>query len=123
LSHEGYDRYAAHPAAPAVLSAGNRTISIGIVTQTSPSGPDDRQVESEEYRDGGCLPLGYSRPTREIGWNRDGPAMKTYGVAWGRKAGPVLPDGPRGPSWVQARPPRAELVLGGEWWASGGTGV
>ncbi|RSH91339.1 hypothetical protein EHS25_009638 [Saitozyma podzolica] len=123
LSHEGYDRYAAHPAAPAVLSAGNRTISIGIVTQTSPSGPDDRQVESEEYRDRGYLPLGYARPTREIGWNRDGPAMKTYGVAWGRKAGPVLPDGPRGPSWVQARPPRAELVLGGEWWASGGTGV
>ncbi|GFZ48819.1 hypothetical protein JCM24511_06568 [Saitozyma sp. JCM 24511] len=123
LSHEGYDRYAAHPAAPAVQSAGNRTMPNGLATQTSAGGLDDGQVETDEYRDGGYLPLGYARPTREIGWNRDGPAMKTYGVAWGRKAGPALPDGPRGPSWVQARPPRAELVLGGEWLASGGTGM
>lgn len=47
--------------------------------------------------------------------------MRTYGIAWKREGDPEkLPEGPEGPRWVQARPPRVDHVLGGSWWESGG---
>jgi hypothetical protein len=101
---EGYDRYAAHPA---VLSPTTVNRSQNQQRDSAPTG-------QTEY-----IPMGYARPTREIEWNRDGPAMRTHGVAWKREAD-VLPVAPEGPRWVQARPPRAVEVQSGGYWESGG---
>jgi len=75
----------------------------------------------EEY-----IPEGYPRPVREIGWNREGPAMARPGIAWGRQKdvpeGFSLPETPAGPRWVVARPPAKGGLRGDEWWESGGEG-
>lgn len=54
------------------------------------------------------VPPGFPKPTREVPWNREGPAMRTHGVAWLREseigeAG--LPATPKGARWDVARPP------------------
>lgn len=96
---EGYDRYVAHPAvtSPTTTTSsimknrpeiGARSVSANVIPA------------SKEY-----IPLGFARPTRDVAWNRDGPAMKTHGVAWHREAD-ILPLAPEGPRWTQARPPR-----------------
>lgn len=108
LSQIPYDRYAPHPASP----------TTNISSQTPI--PFQTQAQSQQRIHQEYLPPGYADPTREIEWNRDGPAMKTYGVAWKRDVpgGPGLALGPSGPRWVQARPPPERL--GGGWGFSGG---
>ena len=110
-SHDTYDRYAAHPAAPPPDRVDRYLNNPTSLTQ-------ETGIQPSQY-----VPIGYATPTREIGWNRDGPAMKTHGVAWNRHtAGMVLPEIPEGPRWIQARPPRDDMVSGGAWWESGGQG-
>ena len=127
LEDEPYDRYSTHPAAPAPdrvdRAVGQAVDTIPAVMSVSPVHPrtDTQFVENSGAQS--YLPVGYARPTKDFPWNRDGPAMKTYGVAWQRDAGGALPDAPEGPRWVQARPPRAQVVQGGGWWESGGQGV
>ena len=103
--------YMMHPAAPTSLRPD--TNRKEPATPAAPRSPPPKK----EY-----IPLGYADPTRQdIEVNRDGPAMKTYGVAWKRHYdGIVLPPRPSGPSFVQARPPRPDLIEGGEWNQSGG---
>lgn len=132
--NDGYDRYAAHPAGPTPSEFTSRS-GVELRTAESPSGipPTSPSLTSPTspadttyFPEGDSvlyLPLGYARPTKEIGWNREGPAMKTHGVAWNRhQEGMVLPETPDGSRWIQARPPRAEMVAGGSWWESGGQG-
>lgn len=101
-----YDRYAAHPAAP--------TPSRKEIT-APPLRMDLKVVKPEDYR-----PPSFPAATKALAWNRDGPAMKTHGIAWARKApeGP-LPTGPAGPRWAQARPPNLVVQDRGNWWESG----
>lgn len=120
---EVYDRYSTHPAAP-VPDRADRYVyspSAGSSKSRAPVSPSptDMILVGDAY-----LPVGYARPVKELEWNRDGPAMKTYGVAWKRHTEDlVLPKGPEGPRWVQARPPRVDVLSGGGWWESGGQGV
>jgi hypothetical protein len=101
-----YDRYMAHPAVP--------TPSRKEVT-APPMRMDVKIVKPEDYR-----PPAFPAPTKPRPWNRDGPAMKTHGVAWGREAPEgQLPTGPAGPRWAQARPPRLDIQQTGNWWESG----
>ncbi|WVQ84591.1 hypothetical protein IAT38_006745 [Cryptococcus sp. DSM 104549] len=127
LADEPYDRYAAHPSAPApdrldrALHGGSSPSYAGTHTETESllRPPQERPPSNGEY-----LPLGYARPVRDVAWNREGPAMKTHGIAWLREGDPGrLPEGPEGPRWAVARPPRGEHVLGGGWWQSGGDGT
>ena len=114
LSHDGYDRYTAHPATPCPARTAREQPGTSTTTRQSTPLPPPMT----EYR-----PMGYAPLTRAVPWNRDGPAMKTHGVAWKKHTeGLVLPQGPAGPRWQQAGPPRAEAVVGGGWWESGGQG-
>jgi len=113
LSDEGYDRYSAHPAEaedpprPPRPSPSHAQPPLSSVQTSS---------HSAQY-----IPVGFASPTKELAWNRDGPAMKTHGVAWNRNIDDlVLPARPQGPRLIQARPPREEMVTGGGWWESGG---
>ena len=110
---EGYDRYVAHPAIPSPTTIDRSAQQQQLQREAFGSQPVSG-TQNAEY-----IPLGYARPTRELEWNRDGPAMKTHGVAWKRDAA-VLASAPEGPRWVQARPPREMAVQGGGWWESGG---
>jgi hypothetical protein len=105
---EDYDRYMAHPAAPSPLP--------GTARKTAPPlRMDLKIVKPEDYR-----PPAFPAPTKPLAWNRDGPAMKTHGVAWAREAPEGhLPTGPAGPRWAQARPPRLDFQQTGNWWESG----
>ena len=104
---EDYDRYMAHPAAP--------TISRQEVSAPPPMRMDVKVVKPEEYR-----PPSFPAPTKALAWNRDGPAMKTHGVAWKRDAPEgQIPTGPAGPRWAQARPPNLVVQDRGNWWESG----
>ena len=105
---EDYDRYMAHPAAPSPLpGAAPKTVP--------PLRMDLKIVKPEDYR-----PPAFPGPTKPLAWNRDGPAMKTHGVAWAREAPEgQLPTGPAGPRWAQARPPRLDFQQTGNWWESG----
>jgi hypothetical protein len=105
---EDYDRYMAHPAAPSPLP--------GTARKTEPPlRMDLKIVKPEDYR-----PPAFPAPTKPLAWNRDGPAMKTHGVAWAREAPEgQLPTGPAGPRWAQARPPRLDFQRTGNWWESG----
>ena len=105
---EDYDRYMAHPAAPSPLP--------GTARKTAPPlRMDLKIVKPEDYR-----PPAFPAPTKPLAWNRDGPAMKTHGVAWAREAPEgQLPTGPAGPRWAQARPPRLDFQQTGNWWESG----
>ncbi|KAK1927367.1 hypothetical protein DB88DRAFT_477765 [Papiliotrema laurentii] len=113
ISDDMYDRYSTHPAAPQP-DRSDRHGSQRMNHSSSGSTGDGFHY----------LPPGYARPTKDLEWNRDGPAMKTYGIAWKRHRDDiVLPHGPAGPRWVQAKPPRAAVVMGGGWWESGGAGM
>jgi len=102
LEDQGFDRYAAHPAAPASHQEEGRATTIG-------SSNDGSSPKANDY-----IPLGYARPPREVQWNREGPAMRTHGIAWLREGeAEALPDRPVGPRMVQARPPRAAFVEAG----------
>jgi hypothetical protein len=105
---EDYDRYMAHPAAPSPLP--------GTARKTAPPlRMDLKIVKPEDYR-----PPAFPAPTKPLAWNRDGPAMKTHGVAWAREAPEgQLPTGPAGSRWAQARPPRLDFQRTGNWWESG----
>ncbi|ORX37404.1 hypothetical protein BD324DRAFT_448018 [Kockovaella imperatae] len=121
LAHEepGYDPYSMHPAAPAPPRADRDILSTSITQNIDP--PLSASTSSTAERSGTYTPIGYAGPTRPVAWNRDGPAMKTYGVAWKKHVdGLVLPNEPQGPRWIQARPPRSGVVIGGEWGQSGG---
>jgi hypothetical protein len=103
-----YDRYTAHPAIP--------THSRADSGKQSPLRMDVKTITAAEYRPP-CFP---PVPSKNLKWNREGPAMKTHGIAWMRDApeGP-LPSGPQGPRWAQARPPNLDLPQDGNWWESG----
>ena len=109
--HSGYSAtesaLSARPPKPRTLPQASQQSSS---TGTSPL-PAQRQTT--------YLPVGYPDPTRDLKWNREGPAMRTHGIAWMRDV-VDLPDGPAGPRWVQARPPRVDVTQGGSWWESGG---
>ncbi|WVQ93040.1 hypothetical protein IAU59_000104 [Kwoniella sp. CBS 9459] len=120
LSHIEYDRYEAHPAPPpgpdsntfyAHSTPHSHTGSAS--GSTSPTG--HTPPPPKEY-----IPPAFPKPTRDVKWNRTGPAMKTHGIAWLRE-GEVgeLPHAPKGPRYIVARPPRAERISGGNWWSSG----
>jgi hypothetical protein len=109
---EDYDRYTAHPAVPSERAdhepqAKSRRPALGM---------DLKNIPAAEYRPP-CFP---PVPSKKLKWNREGPAMKTHGVAWLRDTpdGP-LPTGPQGPRWAQARPPNLDLPQDGNWWESG----
>jgi hypothetical protein len=109
---EDFDRYTAHPA---VSVPPRMDITAGSSPATSPRRMDVKDVKPADYR-----PPAFPAPTKALAWNRDGPAMKTYGVAWKREAPDgQLPSGPAGPRWAQARPPRLDLQQTGNWWESG----
>jgi len=112
LSRDGYDRYAAHPNVPTDETDRYTThASSPTITQEG-----NAAAMKPEY-----VPVGSAAPTKELAWNRDGPAMKTHGVAWKRHSeNLVLPKGPQGPRLIQAKPPRVDIVTGGGWWESGG---
>ncbi|WWD19738.1 hypothetical protein CI109_104202 [Kwoniella shandongensis] len=118
LGDDLYDRYSPHPAAPVPewMERQLRTShSQPSLSKRSPSST----TKQEDY-----IPIGYARPVKELAWNRTGPAMKTYGIAWLREGeAESLPEGPKGPRWEVARPPRAEQVQGGGWWQSGADGT
>ena len=124
--HDPYDPYMMHPAAAtpprADIDHVAMTMQIAYAGQSaSPAGAVGTTAAGDAVLSGTYKPLGYADPTRKLEWNRDGPAMKTYGVAWKRHSeGMVLPHGPAGPRWTQARPPRSGVVTGGEWGQSGG---
>jgi hypothetical protein len=103
-----YDRYTAHPAIPAHSRADSG--------RQTPLRMDVKTITAAEYRPP-CFP---PVPSKNLKWNREGPAMKTHGIAWMRDApeGP-LPSGPQGPRWAQARPPNLDLPQDGNWWESG----
>lgn len=106
---DDYDRYMARPAAPTPLR------NEAVPKTAPPLRMDLKIVKPEDYR-----PPAFPAPTKPRPWNRDGPAMKTHGVAWGREAPEgQLPTGPAGPRWAQARPPRLDLQQTGNWWESG----
>ena len=108
LSCDGYDRYSAHPA------------DTGEIIP-DPKSPTIAPTGTAATTSTGYIPVGFASPTKDLAWNRDGPAMKTHGVAWKRHTDHlVLPTGPAGPRWTQARPPRVDVVTGGGWWESGG---
>lgn len=105
---EEYDPYMAHPAALSPTSAlhsyhGRISVQPEDTSEIA-SGPD---IPTGEY-----VPPGFPKPTQNTPWNREGPAMKTHGIPWQRDV-ETLPFVPRGPRWVQARPPRTN---GGEQW-------
>lgn len=108
---EDYDRYAAHPAAPVPPRADLAPEQLARV----PQGPGLKQVTAENYR-----PPGFPKPVRSLGINRDGPAMRTHGIAWDREGTvDALPGGPAGPRWIQARPPVPAGQPSGNWWQAG----
>lgn len=112
---DGYDRYTAHPAAPVPPRIDTATASSGPATP--PRGAGLKHVTADTYR-----PPGLPKPLKEIGWNRDGPAMRTYGIAWLREGdADALPGAPAGPRWIQARPPASAATAqgGASWWESG----
>ncbi|OCF32399.1 hypothetical protein I316_05824 [Kwoniella heveanensis BCC8398] len=133
LSDDEYDRYQAHPAPPPGPGSGTfesrssphspTTSSLAPSTgpdhNTPPLGADVMPAPPKEY-----IPPAFPKPTRDVAWNRTGPAMKTHGIAWLRE-GEVgeLPQAPKGPRYIVARPPRAETISGGNWWSSGGEGT
>lgn len=111
---DGYDRYTAHPAAPTPRRAEPSSRPTGA---DPPRGAGLNHVTADTYR-----PPGLPKPNKEIPWNRDGPAMRTYGIAWLREGDvEALPGGPAGPRWIQARPPASAAVAqsGDSWWESG----
>ena len=119
VDEAGYDPYSMHPAAATPPRADRDTVGDTMVpapvTGLAPPAP------AGKYPNGVYYPPGYAKPTRQVEWNRDGPAMKTHGVAWKKGADDlVLPDRPMGPRWLQARPPRTNVVVGGGWGQSGG---
>lgn len=153
LDDDPYDRYTAHPAAPTPpradqhvntlpRSPGSHQVSPTVSllrVPTPPSGgaasvaSETRSlargaVISETARSMGApkvyTPLGHPLPKRHLPWNREGPAMRTHGVAWVRQdqvGENGLSVAPAGPRWDVARPPRGEMVTGGTgWWESGG---
>ncbi|CAD6568750.1 MAG: hypothetical protein TREMPRED_004744 [Tremellales sp. Tagirdzhanova-0007] len=139
FSEQGYDRYAAHPAAPVPdrldrdYSAGQFSsaplrANDGVVTSTEPGVNGVARVDQIDVKAKGettktYLPLGYATPPRDMVLNRTGPAMARHGVAWGRhEDGLILPDVPEGPRWLVAKPPRDGEMRGGGWWESGGEG-
>ncbi|KAK8853308.1 hypothetical protein IAR55_004012 [Kwoniella newhampshirensis] len=125
LADDGYDRHSPHPAAP-VPERAERQLRTTRSHQSSsqPSEAGRQTSQSVSTKPENYIPIGYARPVNEIPWNRTGPAMKTHGIAWLREGNPeALPDGPEGPRWEIARPPRAGQVLGGGWWQSGGDGT
>lgn len=115
LSDDGYDRYTAHPAAPVSLRADTNSDTISNLNRP-PRGAGLKHVTADTYR-----PPGFPKPLKDIEWNRDGPAMRTYGIAWLREAeADTLPGRPAGPRWIQARPPASAVQSGGSWWESAG---
>ena len=113
----GYDPYTMHPAAATPPRADREAVKDTMVPVTglAPPAPEGK------YPNGVYFPPGYAKPTKNLEWNRDGPAMRTHGVAWKRHNDElVLPDRPKGPRWLQARPPRTTVVTGGGWEQSGG---
>ncbi|OWZ33453.1 sulfite reductase (NADPH) hemoprotein beta-component [Cryptococcus neoformans AD2-60a] len=123
LFDDPYDRYATHPNAPTPDGI-EKLLSLSSSPSPSISKPPStplRPLQPKAPKDGDYIPPGFAKPTKNLSWNRDGPAMRTYGIAWKREGDPEkLPEGPEGPRWVQARPPRVDHVLGGSWWESGG---
>ena len=113
LTPDGYDRYTTHPAAPVpertrrMTQNGHRPQPTEVIEPSPQSHPDVKEAPNTPPV---YLPLGYARPPRELEWNRDGPAMKTYGVAWKRDPGGDLPGEPAGPRWTVARPPRNSQI-------------
>ena len=96
--------YGAGLAVPSVarhLHAGSMSSTM-TASPAAPQTPSDLPLMGSDY-----APLGFPKPTRAIAWNRDGPTMKSPGVAWHRDAPPDVPmsPAPEGPSWQQARPP------------------
>lgn len=95
--------------------------SASMSTMTvSPQTPADKPLMTSDY-----LTPGFPKPTRPIAWNRDGPTMKSPGIAWHRDVAPDAPlsPAPSGPSWQQAAPPNYGPILpdrasshGSGWW-------
>ena len=110
-SEDGYDPYEAHPApANAVLTHSVEKPKAA----NKPPGAGLKHVSPDSYR-----PPGFPKPVKELAWNREGPAMKTHGVAWLREAElDALPGGPAGPRYIQARPPALAIQNGSSWWES-----
>lgn len=86
----------------------------------SPQTPADKPLMGSAY-----LTPGFPKPTRAIAWNRDGPTMKSLGIAWHRDVALDAPmsRAPSGPSWQQAAPPKYGPILpdrasshGSGWW-------
>lgn len=123
LFDDPYDRYATHPNAPTPDRI-EKLLSLSPYPSPSTAKPSStplRPPQPKAPKDGHYTPPGFAKPTKNLSWNRDGPAMRTYGIAWKREGDPEkLPEGPEGPRLVQARPPRVDHVLGGSWWESGG---
>ncbi|WWD03779.1 hypothetical protein V865_001835 [Kwoniella europaea PYCC6329] len=117
MDNEEYDPYEAHPAAPVPDRTDRHVNSAGLnVSETSPSPQTPLSPAKKEY-----VPPGFAKPTREVPWNREGPAMKTHGIAWLREGDPhALPTAPKGPRWDVARPPRIDQTRNGSWWESSG---
>lgn len=114
-SDEGYDRYTAHPAAPVPPRVDVSAEKLAEAAKP-PTGAGLKHVTRDTYR-----PPGLPKPLKEIGWNRDGPAMRTHGIAWLREGtAEALPGRPAGPRWIQARPPASALSSGVSWWESAG---
>ncbi|WWC85807.1 uncharacterized protein L201_000674 [Kwoniella dendrophila CBS 6074] len=68
------------------------------------------------------MPPGFAKPTREVKWNREGPAMRTHGIAWLREGDPNnLPTSPKGPRYIIARPPNIDhnSTNADKWWSTG----
>lgn len=114
-SEHGYDPYEAHPAPAPAPTTSTPTASLDkSKAPTKPPGAGLKHVTPDSYR-----PPGFPKPVKELAWNREGPAMKTHGVAWLREAEPdALPCGPAGPRYIQARPPAVAVQNGGSWWDS-----
>ncbi|WRT70110.1 uncharacterized protein IL334_007104 [Kwoniella shivajii] len=121
LDDDEYDPYAAHPAAsPSGSPHRHPPSSLHNFSERDISETRSNKSPSvrKEY-----IPPGYARPTRDLEWNRVGPAMKTHGIAWLREGDPrQLPSAPRGPRYEVARPPRVDHVHG-SWWESGADGT
>ncbi|WWC72128.1 uncharacterized protein I206_106088 [Kwoniella pini CBS 10737] len=113
-----YDPYEAHPAAPVAERSDRQSLPPSQASASLEVGGQSSIVK--QY-----VPPGFAEPTREVPWNREGPAMKTHGIAWLREGDPQeLPTAPKGPRWEVARPPRPENVQGGStWWESGSGGA
>lgn len=113
LSKEGYDRYVPHPADKSDVHPRPDSRSRGPESRV-PAGSRPGSPAQREFR-----PIGYPEPTRDVPWNRDGPAMRTYGIPWHQDT-KDLSAAPGGPREVVARPSTFGLVSalgqGGDSW-------